>query len=81
MTKFLETADSRETSSEIMEAILAVAGGSEKRAEKIWENGGSEEELIAIWELVTNNGLRDATEFYWGSEGSRWANEILAKGV
>ena len=36
--------------------------------------------MIAIWERVTNNGLRDATDFFWGSEGSRWANGILAKG-
>jgi len=80
MTSFIETANSRETSPEIMEAILAVAGGDEKRAKMIWEDGGSEEELIAIWERVTNNGLHDATDFFWGSEGSRWANGILAKG-
>lgn len=75
MSDFLKSADSRETSAELMEAILFVAGGNEARAVRIWEDP-SERELVNIWERVTKNGLIDASEFCWGAEGSRWAKSI-----
>lgn len=75
MGEFLKTADSRETSVKIMQAILSVAGGDEESAVRIWEEP-TNEEAIAIWERVTKNGLIDASEFCWGIAGSRWAADL-----
>jgi hypothetical protein len=75
MTTFLETAEIRKTSPEIMEAILAVAGGDEKTAERVWDSP-TPEEGIAIWERVTGNGSRDDREYYWGAYGDRWAYDL-----
>lgn len=72
---FIESADSRGTSSELMEAILYVAGGNEAEAGRIWERP-TEAEQIAIWERVTKNGLIADTEFYWGESGNDWATDI-----
>lgn len=74
MKQFLETAESRETSPELMEAILAVAGGDEAEAERIWTDGPDAEELALIVARVTKDGLIPATEFCWGASGSRWAS-------
>ena len=68
---FIETAASRETSNEIMEAIRAVAG-SESAAVRVWEEPTYEESL-AVWERVTNNGMRPSTDYCWGAAGSGWA--------
>ena len=70
-TNFIDTADSRDTSREIMAAILAVAG-SDTAAARVWENPTYEESL-AVWERVTNNGNTDSTDFFWGAAGSAWA--------
>ncbi|RMF00505.1 MAG: hypothetical protein D6773_11380 [Alphaproteobacteria bacterium] len=59
--EFLDSAESRETSTELMRAILDVAGG--------------DAELTAIVEIVTNNGTHDTTEFCWGAAGTNWASE------
>lgn len=75
MTTFLETADSRGTSTELMEAILFVAGSNEAEAERVWEEP-TETEMVSIWERVTKNGLVDANEFCWGAAGSHWADDI-----
>ena len=86
-TNFIDTADARETSQEIMSAILWVARGrdaeriwadpseDETEAERIWA-APSEAEMLAIWERVTKNGLIDASEFCWGASGSDWANNV-----
>ena len=71
--KFIDTASSRETSVEIMEAILAVAG-SETEAARVWD-APTYPEALAIWERVTSNGLRDSTDYCWGAAGSDWAAE------
>ena len=76
MSNFIQTADSRETSPELMDAIYQVAGESEAKAEDIWENGPNGGELVAIIEIVTNNGMHETTEFVWGSMGENWANEL-----
>lgn len=75
MTTFLETAENRKTSMEIMEAILAVAGGDEQVAERVWDLP-TQEEGIAIWERVTDNGLRDDSDYHWGAYGDRWAYDL-----
>jgi len=72
MSQFIESAASRETSVELMEAILKVSGGNEARAEKIWEDGPSDAEQVAIIEIVTNNGMHETTDFVWGADGSDW---------
>ena len=74
MTDFLSTAASRETSPELMDAILAVAG-NESRAVRVWEEP-TEAEALAIWERVTKNGLIDSGEFVWGADGSGWAKAL-----
>lgn len=74
--KFIESADSRETSVELMQAILQVAGGDEAKAEGIWEDGPDSTELVAIIEIVTKNGQHETTEFCWGAAGDNWANEL-----
>ena len=71
MSQFLESAASRETSPEIMEAILYVAG-SEKLAVGVWE-APSEAEALAVWERVTRNGLRESADYCWGAAGAAWA--------
>jgi hypothetical protein len=73
MTDFIETADARKTSPELMEAIFRVAGRSPIAAEFIWEMGPTEDELCAIVEIVTNNGMYETTDFCWGVSGSNWA--------
>ena len=88
MTKFNETDEgsafiasgsSRETSPEIMEAIAFFARNTEE-AEALWNGDGIG--VIAnpsdIWEHVTRNGLRDATDYAWGAAGTHWAVDIGA---
>lgn len=72
MSTFIETADSRETSTELMEAILFIAGGNETLAEMIWTNP-SDTELLEIFNVITKNGLINASEFCWGANGNKWA--------
>lgn len=78
MKSFIESAESRETSGELMEAILKVAGGDEAKAEAIWADGPNSSELAAIIEIVTKNGQHETTEFCWGAAGDNWANELAA---
>jgi len=68
------TPDTTETSQEILDAIAACSADRTEQ-ERIW-NDPTEEELIAIWEFVTKNGLIASTAFFWGVEGHRWAHDI-----
>ena len=72
MISFIECASSRETSVEIMDAILWLARGDETEAVRIWE-APTDREMLALWERVTKNGLVSADEFCWGAAGSKWA--------
>jgi hypothetical protein len=74
MTTFISTADARETSVELMEAILRVAGNNEAAANRIWSDGPSDAEQAAIIEVVTKNGMFETTDFCWGSAGYEWVN-------
>lgn len=76
MTNFIETAESRQTSPELMEAILRVANGNEAIAERIWEDGPTSVELVSIIEIVTCNGAYDTTDFLWGDMGENWAESL-----
>lgn len=85
MTKFNETqaaadfiasADSRETSREVMQAIAFFAR-DEAEAEAIW-NGDAIDvacTLLDIWENATNNGANDVN-LNWGVNGDSWAVEF-----
>lgn len=53
-----------ETSEEIAEAIHYLAK-NEKHAEAIWRDP-TDEELIAVWERATKNGLINDKELLWG---------------
>ena len=77
-TEFITTADSRETSAEIMEAILVVAG-SDAASVRVWEEP-TYEEALAVWERVTNNGLIPSADYCWGASGSRWASAVGIEG-
>ena len=87
MTKFIETtearafiatANSRETSPEVMTAIAFFAR-DEAEAEAIWSGDaiGTACTLLDIWKNATSNGARNAN-LCWGSEGDRWAAEFEA---
>ena len=74
MSKFTDSGDSRETSAEIMTAIESIAS-NEADAIRIWETPVMEEAL-AIWEIVTNNGLTSERDHCWGAFGGNWASEL-----
>lgn len=76
MSNFIESAESRETSRELMEAILKVAGRDEEKAKQIWEDGPDSGELVCIIEIVTKNGIYETTDFYWGEAGHNWESEL-----
>lgn len=71
---FIATAASRETSDEIMSAIAQLAVNDDDAA-RIWEEP-TEAEALAIWEIVTGNGLRDSADYCWGAAGSGWARDL-----
>jgi len=69
MPEFNETADSRNTSKEVMEAIAFFARNeAEAEAVELWEGDPMESiaNLSDIWEHATNNGKIDDTELMWG---------------
>jgi hypothetical protein len=74
MTKeqFLATADSRQTSVELMEAIWQLARGDAVTAEALW-NAPTDDTILDIQEIVTKNGRLEASDFFWGASGSNWA--------
>ena len=84
-TAWIATADSRETSIEIMKAIAFFARNKDE-AERLWNGDGFGEicHLSDLWEHVTKNGRRNASEFCWGAAGKHWwqphpfTNEWLA---
>lgn len=76
--QFIATANSRETSPEVMEAI-AVLARDESEAARIWEEP-TEAEALAIWERVTKNGLLASSDFVWGAAGAGWAGQLGLQG-
>ena len=72
--EFIATADSRCTSTEIMEAIAYFARDINE-AESLWNGDGfgTVAHMSDIVERVTKNGLHDVTGFYWGAAGNKWA--------
>ena len=75
MTKFLNSADSLQTSQEIIDAIWQVARGNEAEAMRMWEEPTSGE-LVAISEIATKNGRIEQTDLCWGASGTEWATYL-----
>ncbi len=72
--EFIYSADSRETSEMVAEAILHVAGGNVKKANAIWASPDVED-FKKVFNYLTSVGAgRD--QFYWGDEGISWAVEL-----
>jgi hypothetical protein len=72
---FLHSGDSRETSQEIINAIWSLSQWDELAAERIWTEP-DQNELLAIWEIVTGNGSRAATDYCWGASGNQWGDAV-----
>jgi hypothetical protein len=64
---FISTADSRETSPEVMKAIAFFAR-TQTEAVAIWEGETINDsiDLTGIWEIATGNGRIDDADLYWG---------------
>jgi len=73
--KFLNSGDSRKTSQEIINAIWSLSRGDEVESERIWTEP-DQDELLAVWEIVTGNGLRAAAEYCWGASGNQWGDAV-----
>ena len=73
--RFLWDAESLETSKEIMEAIWAFSNRTEAGAMCVWF-APTYDQKLAIWERVTNNGKRQASDFCWGAAGAKWAVQL-----
>jgi len=75
LSNWLAQSDSRETSPEILAAIFAVAENhNEETLNAIWDDPEHYGVLVTIFEIVTQNGLNDPTDFFWGANGSSWAD-------
>jgi hypothetical protein len=76
-TDFIASADSRETSPEIMEAIVFFARDLAE-AVALWNGDGFGTVChpTDLWEHVTKNGTHSETEFFWGAAGSHWWTDI-----
>jgi len=72
MTKFTEMSDSLQTSTEILAAILRLAGGNEELAMEIWEYAGRLTTAKIQADLI-ERGL-DPTEMTWGASGTNWVS-------
>lgn len=64
-----QLARSLETSVEIIEALVKVVG--EDGLMEAWE-APTDEEYLAVWEIVAKNGMIPADNFCWGAAGSYW---------
>jgi hypothetical protein len=75
---FIATADSRNTSKQVMQAIAFFAR-NEAEAIALWEGDGigTIANLSDIWEHATGNGQIDDTELMWGD---RTLAKIMAGG-
>ena len=74
---FMATAASRETSPQIMRAIVAFSRNLAD-AEYIWENGLGNfdgESAQAFINTATEDGRIDAADLFWGVAGRDWLPE------
>ena len=75
MRTFSHSGDSRETSQEIIDAIWSISDRTDVDAERIWTEP-EPNEMLAIWEIVTGNGLRATTDYCWGASGGAWGDAV-----
>ena len=71
---FIATAASRETSPEIMKAIVAFAADADA-ADYIWETGLGDfdsESAQAFVNTATRDGTIDPADLLWGASGADW---------
>lgn len=70
---FIATGEIRKTSPEIMEAITFFARNLDE-AERVWKGEGLGRicHLVDVWEYVTGNGMRNASDYVWGADGDQW---------
>ena len=68
---FLDSADARGTSVDLLRAIWQVARGPAD-ANRVWE-APTEAEVVAIVEVVTGNGRTETSDYCWGAAGCDWA--------
>lgn len=71
---FCDEADARGTSEELMEAISMVAHDYAECC-AIWA-APTEAQMLAVWEIVTDNGIRASSDYCWGAAGSQWGKCI-----
>jgi len=67
---FIDSADSRNTDSGIMKAIVS-ASNNIADAETIWEDGlgnFDNASLVAFIEIATGNGREASDDIYWGDQ-------------
>ena len=72
---FIESGTSRETSQEIIDAIWSISDKTDADASRVWTEPDPDE-LLAIWEIVTGNGLRSAADYTWGASGYQWGESV-----
>lgn len=77
--EFIASADSRETSPEVMDAIAFLARDLAE-AEALWEGDGIGRiaNLSDIWEAATDNGRLDDDGLFWGGRTLKSALASLA---
>lgn len=74
---FIASGPSRETSTEVMEAIAFFARDANE-AENFWNGDfNGQIDFLSIWENATSNGAKDA-DLIWGDAGDCWADEFAA---
>lgn len=72
---FIDSAASRETSREVMEAIAFFAR-DEAEAEAFWNGDfAGRVDFLSIWEKATNNGS-NSVDLCWGDAGEDWADQF-----
>lgn len=74
---FINSADSRETSREIMEAIIAFSNDLAD-AEYIWEEGlvnFNENARFHFINTATRDGRLETADLYWGAAGNKWTED------
>ena len=74
ITRFLETAEGRETDVEILEVILHLADDDEAEAERIWRQP-TNMELIDIFVMLNERGT-DPEALRWAPLGYLWSRAI-----
>ena len=77
MKTFIETADSRETSKEIMERSCSWQSGDSAEAVRIWEEPTEAETACYLGSsYAKTHCLQTRIRFFWGCDGSKWADSI-----